>query len=73
MHDTFLQDDLEVGVRGILGFTGQGRSFETYAEYQLADDWLFQGSLLFFEGPDSGIFGQYDDNDMVTLRVRYSF
>lgn len=73
VHDTFLQDDLEMGVRGILGFTGQGRSFETYAEYQLADDWLFQGSLLFFEGSDSGIFGQYDDNDMVTLRVRYSF
>ncbi len=73
VHDTFLQDDLEAGVRGILGFTGQGWSFETYAEYRLADDWLFQGSLLFFEGFDSGAFGQYDDNDLVTMRVRYSF
>ena len=73
VHDTFLQDDLEAGVRGILGFTGQGWSFETYAEYQLADDWLFQGSLLFFEGSGSGTFGQYDDNDLVALRVRYSF
>lgn len=73
VHDTFLRDDLEAGIRGILGFTGQGWSFETYAEYQLADDWLFQGSLLFFEGSESGTFGQYDDNDLVTLRVRYSF
>lgn len=73
VHDTFLRDDLEAGVRGIVGFTGQGWSFETYAEYRLADDWLFQGSLLFFEGFDSGAFGQYDDNDLVTMRVRYSF
>ena len=73
VHDTFLQDDLEAGVRGIVGFTGQGWSFETYAEYQLADDWLFQGSLLFFEGSESGTYGQYDDNDLVTMRVRYSF
>ncbi|UZJ40688.1 hypothetical protein OO006_10040 [Prosthecochloris sp. SCSIO W1101] len=73
VHDTFLQDDLEAGVRGILGFTGQGWTLEPYAEYQLADDWLFQGSLLFFEGPESGTYGQYDDNDLVTLRVRYSF
>lgn len=73
VHDTFLRDDLEAGVRGIVGFTGQGWSFETYAEYQLADDWLFQGSLLFFEGSESGAYGQFDDNDMVTLRVRYSF
>ncbi len=73
VHDTFFQDDLEAGVRGIVGFTGQGLSLETYAEYQLADNWLFQGSLLFFEGSESGIYGQFDDNDMVTLRVRYSF
>ncbi|WP_320043233.1 hypothetical protein [uncultured Desulfobacter sp.] len=73
MHDTFLHDDLEAGIRGILGFTGQGRTFETYAQYQLADDWLFEASLLFFEGCESGAYGQYGDNDMVTLRVRYSF
>ena len=73
VHDTFLHDDLEAGIRGILGFTGQGRTFETYAQYQLADDWLFEASLLFFEGCESGAYGQYGDNDMVTLRVRYSF
>ena len=73
VHDTFLHDDLEAGMRGILGFTDQGWTFEAYAEYQLADDWLFEVSMLFFEGAESGAYGQYDDNDMVTLRVRYSF
>lgn len=73
MHDTFLHDDLEAGVRGILGFTDQGWTFETYAEYQLADDWLFEVSLLFFEGSESGAYSQYGDNDLVTLRGRYSF
>ena len=73
VHDSFLQDDLEAGIRGILGFTDQGWTFETYAEYQLADDWLLEASLLFFEGSASGTYGQYGDNDLVTLRVRYSF
>jgi len=73
LYDTFLQDDMTAGIRGILGFTGQGRTFETYIEYQLADDWLFQGSMLFFEGPETGAYGQYHKNDMVTLLIRYSF
>lgn len=73
VHDKFLYDDLTLGIRGIIGFSEQGWTFESYAEYELADDWTLEGSALFFEGPKTGGYGQYGDNDMLTLRIRYSF
>ena len=73
IHDKFLQDDLESGVRGIVSFTGQGWTCEPYAEYSLGDDWLLAASMLVFEGPESGRFGQYDRNDIFTFRLRRSF
>ncbi len=73
INNTFLRDDLKAGIRGILNFSGEGKTFETYAQYNLGDNWLIETSLLFFEGSESGRYGQFDHNDMATLRVRYSF
>jgi hypothetical protein len=73
IHDLFLQDDLEAGIRGIISFSDQGWTCEPYAELSLGDDWLLAASLLFFEGPENGRFGQFTANDMLTIRLRYSF
>jgi len=73
ISDKFLYDDLKLGIRGILGFSKQGWTLENYAEYELADDWELEGSVLFFEGPRSGGYGQFNGNDMVKLKLRYSF
>lgn len=73
IHDLFLDDALESGIRGIASFSGEGFTFEFYGEYELADGWLLAGSLLLFGGPEDGQYGQFDDNDSVTLRLRYSF
>lgn len=73
IHDLFLDDDLEAGLRGIISFSGQGETIEAYAQYKLADDWLFEGSLLFFQGDESGAYGQFNNNDSLTLRIRYTF
>jgi hypothetical protein len=73
IHDLFLRDDLEAGVRGIVSFSDQGWTCEPYAELSLGDDWLVAASLLFFEGSESGSYGQFTDNDALTIRLRYSF
>jgi hypothetical protein len=73
IHDLFLQDALTAGVRGIASFSGEGYTFELYGEYELTDNILLAASLLFFEGPESGQYGQFDDNDSFTVRLRYSF
>jgi hypothetical protein len=73
IHDKFFQDDLEAGLRGIASFSEQGFTAEVYGEYSLADDWLLAASLLFFEGPRLGSFGQFSENDSLTIRLRYSF
>ena len=73
IHDLFWQDDLEAGIRGIVSFSDQGWTCEPYAEYRLGDDWLLAVSMLFFEGSATGRYGQFDDNDILTIRLRYSF
>jgi len=73
IHDLFLQDDLEAGIRGVASFANEGWTFEPYAEYRLGDDWLLGASLLLFEGPEDSRYGQFADNDMLNIRLRYSF
>jgi hypothetical protein len=73
LHDLFLQDALKAGIRGIASFSGQGYTCELFAEYELTDNCLVAGSLLFLGGPEDGRYGQFDDNDSFTLRIRYSF
>ncbi len=73
INDLFWRDDLKAGVRGILSFSNQGWTCEPYAEYRIGDDWLLAASLLVFEGPENGRFGQYTANDLLTVRLRYSF
>ena len=73
VHDLFLRDDLKAGVRGVISFSDKSWTFEPYAELSLGDDWLLATSLLVFEGPEDSRFGQFTANDMLNVRLRYSF
>lgn len=73
VSDKFFQDDLELAISGIIGFAGQGWTMQPYAEYQSGDNWLLVASILFFEGDEDGTYGQFDENDFLTLRVQFSF
>ena len=73
VHDLFWDDALTAGARGIASFSGEGCTFECFADYELTDDLLLSASLFLFEGPESGQYGQYDYNDFFSLRLRYSF
>lgn len=73
LHDLFFDDALEAGIRGIVSFSGQGGTFESYFSYEPADNWMIEVSALFFYGEEEKIYGQFDENDTLTLRIRYTF
>ena len=73
IHDLFRQDDLEAGIRGMVSLSNQGFTCEPYAELSLGDNWLLAVSLFFFGGNKNGAYGQFNDNDMLTFRLRYNF
>ncbi len=73
ISDFFLQDDLKLGVSGIIGFSGQGWTIQPYGEYKLGDNWLLAASIFLFAGDEDGSYGQFDRRDFATLRLRWSF
>lgn len=41
--------------------------------WEFKEDWRLVGGVDVFDGPATGLFGQYDDNDRVYTEIRYSF
>lgn len=73
ISDLFFKDNLKIGVSGIIGLSKQGWTIQPYTEYQIGDDWTVTLSILIFEGKKEGIYGQYDDNDFISLKLRRTF
>ncbi len=71
--DLFFNDDLKLGISGVVGFSGQGWAVQPYGEYHIGDNWLLAASLFLFHGDESERYGQFADRDFVSLRLRYSF
>ena len=69
----FLGDDLTAGFRGMCFTSNDGSSAEIFAEYKIGDNWTIAPGCMFFNGPKDSRLGQYGDNDMIYLRLRYSF
>ncbi len=74
VSDLFLDDALEAGLKGV-AYTesGQGATVQPYVSYTFEDCWKATLAYSAWTGPSTGMLGQYDDNDMVTLTLRYSF
>jgi hypothetical protein len=73
ISDTFLDDDLTAGFRGIYFTSNDGSACEIFAEYKIGDNWQIAPGYMFFSGPEYSRLGQFGDNDMIYLRLRYSF
>ena len=73
ISDKFLDDDLTAGFRGMYYTSHEGSACEIFAEYKIGDNWQIAPGYMFFNGPENSHLGQYSDNDMVYLRLRYSF
>jgi len=73
ISDKFLDDDLNAGFRGMYFTSNEGSALEIFAEYKIGDNWTIAPGCMFFNGLKDSRLGQFDDNDMVYLRLRYSF
>ena len=51
----------------------EGSACEIFAEYKIGDNWQIAPGYMFFNGPKNSRLGQFKNNDMVYLRLRYSF
>ena len=71
VHEKFLEEDLEAGVRGIWFTSEKGWSVELYGEYKIGDKIILSPGLTMFGGGEGTTLGQYDKNDMISLRFRY--
>lgn len=68
----FLNNTLNLELFTYVGLSDQGYLIRPKITYSVADGFdVILGSNIF--GGDSGTFGQYDDNDMVYFKVKYSF
>jgi len=68
----FLNDTLKVEFFSYVGLSNEDALLRPKVTYNIADglEWIV-GSDIFLG--DSGDFGQYDDNDLVYTKVKYSF
>ncbi len=41
--------------------------------FEISDNWQITPGYMFFNGPKNSRLGQYGENDMVYLRLKYSF
>ena len=73
ISDKFLDDDLSAGFRGMYFAGNEGSACEIFAEYKIGDNWQIAPGYMFFNGPKDSRLGRFKDNNMIYLRLRYSF
>jgi hypothetical protein len=73
ISDKFLDEDLSAGFRGMYFTSNDGSASEIFAEYKIGDNWQIAPGYMFFNGPKDSRLGQYSENDMVYLKLRYCF
>jgi len=74
---TFLQETLTLQLFGYVGLNNEDALIRPSLTYDVADGFeILAGANIFIKNDESettGLFGRYDDNDMVFVKVKYSF
>ena len=73
VHDMFLDQTLTVGVNAIVGFYEGDGMIEPFVEYDITDEIEVAAGCFILYGGEETTFGQFDDNDSVYIRMKYSF
>lgn len=77
---TFFRETLTAQIFGYIGLNKQDALIRPTLSYDLADGFEILGGANMFikdanltDGEDPGQFGYFDDNDMIYMKVKYSF
>ena len=73
VEDKLFDDELKLGLDFYYGFNKRDSQLTPYAEYSLTDNLKAELGVFLICGPDDSDIGQFDENDMVYLRVSYAF
>jgi len=80
LNRTLLRETLTLQLFGYVGLSNEDALIRPSVSYDFADGFeILAGANIFYRGNDSAspdineMFGYYDDNDMVYLKVKYSF
>jgi len=69
---TFLRETLKMELFSYIGLTNEDALIRPKLTYDFTDGFQLLLGANIFTGTD-GRFGQYDDNDMIYFKVKYSF
>jgi hypothetical protein len=73
IEDKFLDDELKLALQVFYGFNQNDWMIRPYLVYSITDNLKAEFGTYLFSGPEDSEFGQFDDNDMVYLRITYAF
>jgi hypothetical protein len=73
LRKRFLQDTLEVELRGVYAFERAAWFAFPRISYRYGDHWRFRLGYLAIGGPPISVIGQFHANDEFVLEGRYSF
>ena len=71
-HD-FLRETLHVELFTYIGLTGEDALIRPKITYDFDNSFSILGGANIFVGDEKGQFGQYNDNSMIYLKLKYSF
>ena len=73
VEDKFFNDELKLAIDFFYGFNKGDWMISPYVEYSLTDKLKAKAGVYLIGGPDDSDIGQFDENDMVYLRMSYAF
>ncbi len=72
MSQDFLRETLKLELFSYIGMNDNGSLIRPKISYDLIDGFQILAGFNIFNG-DSGSYGQYDDNDIIYSKIKYSF
>ncbi len=73
LRDSFRRDTLTLELFTYYGVDDKDALIRSRLLWDLADGYELQVGMNLFTGPDSGIFGRFDANDMAFVKLKLSF
>ncbi len=73
MEYRLMDSDLKLALKAFYGFNEKDWMINPYVEYSITDNLKVRPGAYLYAGPEDSDMGQFDNNDMMYLRISYAF